>query len=413
MKTILSQKIIIFTEKITNRIEYIFDFIFHNFSGIDYKTTTDFDEFSQSILPKINFSNQFLENEINYKVDDILLEITIRKDVDYSILNEIGKCFYWLSRYEEYNSPNYLFDEHNRFLGSDLDYSKPIVDEICIKIQQKIKTKFPEIYFKQRVFKQINTHDVDYAWKYLHHSPKIKFGSLSKKILKGDFKEFQNQIKILNQQKKDPYDTFDYLKVLAEKHQIETVFFWLLGDYSTFDKNHHWKNNAQKNLINNISTWAKIGIHPSYQSNFDENKLTIEINRLEKISNQPIKKSRQHFIKLNFPYTYQQLLINEILEDYTMGFPHQLGFRAGTSTPFKWFDLSINQQTLLTIYPFVAMDVTLKNYLKLTPQQALEEIKRLKQTIKATNGTFITLFHQSNLNGDWTEWRKVYESIFK
>ena len=52
-------------------------------------------------------------------------------------------------------------------------------------------------------------------------------------------------------------------------------------------------------------------------------------------------------------------------------------------------------------------------YLKLTPQQALEEIKRLKQTIKATNGTFITLFHQSNLNEDWAEWRKVYESIFE
>jgi len=96
-----------------------------------------------------------------------------------------------------------------------------------------------------------------------------------------------------------------------------------------------------------------------------------------------------------------------------MGFPHQLGFRAGTSTPFKWFNLSTNQQTLLTIYPFVAMDVTLKNYLKLTPQQALEEIKRLKQTIKAINGTFITLFHQSNLNEDWAEWLKVYESIFE
>ncbi|MGV1002341.1 polysaccharide deacetylase family protein [Empedobacter falsenii] len=413
MKIILSQEIIIFTEKITNRIEYIFDFIFHDFSGIDYKTTTYFDEFSQSILPKINFSNQFLENEINYKVDEILLEIDINKNINYYTLNEIGKCFYFLSRYEEYIAKPEQFDQHNRFLGSDLDYSKPIVDEICIEIQQKIKAKFPKISFKQRVYKQINTHDVDYAWKYLHHSSKIKFGSLSKKLLKGDFKEFQNQIKVLNQQKKDPYDTFDYLKDLAEKHQVETIFFWLLGDYSTFDKNHHWKNKAQKDLINNISTWAKIGIHPSYQSNFEENKLTTEINRLEKIINQPIKKSRQHFIKLSFPHTYQQLLINEISEDYTMGFPHQLGFRAGTSTPFKWFNLSTNQQTLLTIYPFVAMDVTLKNYLKLTPQQALEEIKRLKQTIKAINGTFITLFHQSNLNEDWAEWLKVYESIFE
>ena len=413
MKTVLSQKIILFTEKITNRIEYIFDFIFHDFSGIDYKTTTDFQEFSQSDLPKINFSNQFIENEINLNVDEILLETSIRKDVDYSTLNELGKCFYWLSRYEEYIAKPEQFDEHNRFLGSDLDYSKPIVDEICLEIQHKIKTKFPEIYFKQRVFKQINTHDIDYAWKYLYHSPKIKYGSFFKKIVKGNFAEAKQQIKVLNQQKKDPYDTFDYLKTLAEKHQIETIFFWLLGDYSTFDKNHHWENEAQKKLINTIITWAEIGIHPSYQTNNQEDKLKTEINRLEKIINQPIKKSRQHFIKLSFPHTYQQLLINKISEDYTMGFPHQLGFRAGTSTPYKWFDLSTNEQTLLIIYPFVAMDVTLKNYLKLTPQQALEEIKQLKQTIKAVNGTFITLFHQSNLNEDWAEWRKVYESIFE
>ena len=413
MSIVLSQKIILFTEKITNRIEYIFDFIFHDFSGIDYKTTTDFQEFSQSDLPKINFSNQFIENEINLNVDEILLETSIRKDVDYSTLNELGKCFYWLSRYEEYIAKPEQFDEHNRFLGSDLDYSKPIVDEICLEIQHKIKTKFPEISFKQRVFKQINTHDIDYAWKYLYHSPKIKYGSFFKKIVKGNFAEAKQQIKVLNQQKKDPYDTFDYLKTLAEKHQIETIFFWLLGDYTTFDKNHHWENEAQKKLINTIITWAEIGIHPSYQTNNQEDKLKTEINRLEKIINQPIKKSRQHFIKLSFPHTYQQLLINKISEDYTMGFPHQLGFRAGTSTPYKWFDLSTNEQTLLIIYPFVAMDVTLKNYLKLTPQQALEEIKQLKQTIKAVNGTFITLFHQSNLNEDWAEWRKVYESIFE
>ena len=408
----MSQSILLFTEKITNRINYIFDFILCDFSGIDYKMTTDFNEFLQSNLPKINFSNHFFDNEINFNVDEILLEIDINKNINYYTLNEIGKCFYWLSRYEEYISPKDLFDEHNRFLGSDLDYSQPIVDLICIEIQKKISKKYPELNFRQRIFKQINTHDVDYAWKYLHHSPKIKFGSLFKKLVKGNFKEFQNQIKILNHKEKDPYNTYDYLKHLAEKHQIGTIFFWLLGDYSTFDKNHDWKNKAQQKLIKEISTWAKVGIHPSYQSNNDNTLLTTEINRLQIITNSEVKLSRQHFIKSHLPTTYQQLLTNQISEDYTMGFAHRLGFRAGTSTPYKWFDLSTNKQTLLTIYPFVAMDVTLKNYLKSTPELAISELKSLKQTIKNVNGTFITLFHQSNFSGEWLEWRTVYESIF-
>lgn len=408
----MTSNIIIYTEKITPRIEYIFDFIFREFSGINIKISSDSNEFQQINSPKINFSNQFLDHEINLTIDEILLENDIRSTINYHSLNPIGRCFYWLSRYEEYIAKPNQFDEHQRFLGSDLDYSQPIVDEICIEIQNQIKEKYPELNFKKREFKQINTHDVDYAWKYLHHSLTIKYGSLIKKLIKGDFKNLNEQLNVLSGKIKDPYDTFDYYRSLAEKHQIETIFFWLLGDYSTFDKNHAYQNKAQEKLIQSISTWAKVGIHPSYQSNLKKENLTLEINRLEKITQQPIKLSRQHFIKLQFPQTYQQLLTNNISADFTMGFAHKSGFRAGTSTPFKWFDLSKNETTLLTIYPFVAMDVTLKNYLKLTPEEAIIELKNLKQTIKKVDGTFITLFHQSNLNNDWLPWKKVYESIF-
>ena len=409
----MEPKLLIYTRKITSRIEYIFDFIFRNFSGIYFSIITDKQEFEYSNHPKINFSNQLIDEEINFNVDEILLENDIKVTTNYHSLNPIGKCFYWLSRYEEYIAQPNQFDEHQRFLGSAIDYSQPIVDLICIEIQNQIKEKYPTLQFKRREFKQINTHDVDYAWKYLHHSPIIKYGSLAKKIAKGDFKNLKHQINVLTQQEKDPYDTFDYYRSLAEKHQIETIFFWLLGDYSRFDKNHSHQNKMQIELIRSVSEWAKIGIHPSYQSNSSENQLKKEIHRLNQILNRATESSRHHFIKLSFPHTYQQLLTNGIKEDFTMGFAHKIGFRAGTATPFTWFDLSTNQQSPLTIYPFVAMDVTLKNYLNLTPEKAIEELKDLKEKTKHVNGTFITLFHQSNLNEDWTEWKKVYESIFK
>ena len=408
----LEPKLLIYTETITPRIEYIFDFIFRDFSGIEFQITSDLSFFKNSDLPRIHFSKHLFVHEINFSMDDIFLENDIFSTTNYHSLNPIGKCFYWLSRYEEYIAQPNQFDEHHRFLGSDLDYSQPTVDLICIEIQKQIKEKYPTLQFKEREFKQINTHDVDYAWKYLHHSPTIKYGSLAKKVVKSDFKNLKHQINVLTGQENDPYNTFDYYRSLAEKHQIETIFFWLLGDYSTFDKNHSHQNKKQIELIRSVSTWAKIGTHPSYQSNSSENQLKEEINRLNHILKQPIKSSRQHFIKLNFPRTYQQLLTNGIREDFTMGFPHKIGFRAGTSTPFKWFDLSKNQSTLLTIFPFVAMDITLRNYLKLTPQEAIKELNRLKQTIKKVNGTFITLFHQSNLAEDWLPWKKVYESIF-
>lgn len=412
ISTILNQFILIYTEQITNRIDYIFDFILRDFSGIDFKLTTNKEDFLNSNSPKINFSNHFFDNEINFQVDDILIEYEIRNDIDYHQLKEVGKCFFWLSRYEEYIAKPHQFDHHNRFLGSDLDYSQPIVDQIVLEIQKILNEKYPSIQFKEREFKQINTHDVDFSWKYLNKPFYEIMGSLGKKVLKGNISEFKKQLRVLSRREFDPYSKFDYLKKLAEKHNIETVFFWLLGDKTEFDRNINWKNQQQANLIRETNQWAKVGIHPSYLSNFNEFSQKNEIERLEYILNQKINKSRQHFIKLNFPSTYQQLLINGIKEDFTMGFAHRTGFRAGTSTPFKWFDLSTNQQTLLTTYPFVAMDVTLRNYMKLTTEEAILELKRLKQITKDVNGTFITLFHQSNFEEEWSDWKVVYESIF-
>lgn len=408
----MNQFILIYTEKNTNRIEYIFDFICCDFLGIDFKITTDVTEFINSDLPKINFSTHFFEDEINFQIDDILVENEIRDDVNYNQLSEIGKCFYWLSRYEEYIAQSHQFDHHKRFLGSELDYSKPIVDLIVLKIQKIIQLKYPHFQFNKREFKQINTHDVDFSWKYLNKPWFETIGSIGKKVLKGNFKEIKTQIDVLSHKIKDPYDQFNYIKQLSDKHKIESIFFWLLGDKTEFDRNLNWENQAQADLIKATNQWAKVGIHPSYISNFNESSQALEIKRLEKILNKKVLISRQHFIKLNFPNTYQQLLINGIKEDYTMGFAHKTGFRAGTSTPFKWFDLSTNQQTMLITYPFVAMDVTLRNYMKLTIEDAIIELKNLKNNVKEVNGTFITLFHQSNFEDEWSDWKIVYESLF-
>ena len=179
----LAPQLVIYTEIITPRIAYIFEFIFCDFSGIEYKIITDFSQFQQLDSPKINFSNHFLDQVINYQVDDILLQNDIHSSIKYTDLHPIGKCFYWLSCYEEYIANPEQFDQHQRYLGSNLDYSKPIVDIICLDIQSQIKAKYPEIQFKKRTFKQINTHDVDFAWKYLHHSSWKTIGSLAKKLI--------------------------------------------------------------------------------------------------------------------------------------------------------------------------------------------------------------------------------------
>jgi hypothetical protein len=147
----------------------------------------------------------------------------------------------------------------------------------------------------------------------------------------------------------------------------------------------------------------------------DETILKKEKERLESITNMPMEKSRQHYLRFSLPETYQKLIDLEIKEDHSMGYAGHVGFRASTCTPFYFYDLDFEIQTPLKIVPFALMDTTLNDYMELTPRQSLGKIRELKNEVKAVNGTFVTLFHNESLSNylRWKGWSKVYESMLK
>ena len=232
--------------------------------------------------------------------------------------------------------------------------------------------------------------------------------------------------------KNDPEHTFEYLEKLHKDHNLNPIFFWLLGDYATYDKNIDWDNKNLQRLIRKIAAQYQVGIHPSYQSNSDFEILKKEIQRLETIVKdtappqysgfKTTKISRQHYLKLTFPETYRNLLAAGITEDYTMGYADDIGFRAGIATPYFWYDLEREQATNLKIHPFAFMEVTIKEYLNLSPEEALEQVRPLIEATKEVGGTLITLWHNSTLTdsnapyetgSNWAGWRKVYEGILE
>jgi hypothetical protein len=421
------QELLIYTEKISPRTEYIFDFVLLEFSGLGFKFTTDLEEFKQSGFPKINFSNQTISDGIHLAPDGFLFDNGISEKVKFEELNEVGKIFFALSRYEEY-LPNEK-DQHDRISGKNKVYKTPFVDEWILKFQLELKQKYPQLNFKKREFELVLTCDVDQAWKYKHKGFKRTYGGFLIDFVKFDFPGISTRIQTILGLKKDPFDTFDIFKELTlrpfdklrvtqhiESHgghvEPQMIFFWLMADYGKFDKNNPVENLAFQNKIREISKWAECGIHPSYASNSNPEKIKMEIERLEKILGKKITKSRQHYIKLHFPKTYQMLIQNGIREDHSMGYADETGFRAGTCTPFFWYDLSKDEVRDLKIFPFCAMDVSMRNYMKLTIEESVQEIQRLKSEIQKVNGKMIVLFHNSNLNEEWKGWGKVMESLF-
>jgi hypothetical protein len=292
---------------------------------------------------------------------------------------------------------------------------KPVVDQMAIWIGEKICEKFPEFSEAKRQLQFVTTIDIDNAWAFKNKSLVIWLGATVKSLVTGQWNDLKMRFVVALGLRKDPYDTYKYILETYKGLLNHVRFFFLMGDRNQYDKNISHKNKVFRQLIVDLASVCEVGIHPSYGS---DQKLWVfekEKERLEEIIQQPVTKSRQHFLRLRLPKTYQNLLKSGISDDYTMGFASLVGFRAGTCTAFPFFDLSKNKRTELTVHPFQVMDAALKNHLHLKPDEALAIILELMLEVKKVNGTFISLWHNESLkdSGQWLGWRNVFEQVLE
>ena len=236
-----------------------------------------------------------------------------------------------------------------------------------------------------------------------------------KSIIALDFKEISERTKVLSGLNKDPFDTFDLQFSLQQKYNLKPIYFILFAQYAQHDKNIYVFNNEFKSLIKSIADYAEVGIHPSYASNNNPKKLFNEILLLSNVLNREVSKSRQHFLKLSFPYTYRNLIEADILQDFSMGYAAETGFRAGICDPFNFYDIDLESETKLKIFPFALMEGTLRDYHNISAYEALKHIKPIIDEVKAVNGTFISLWHNESLSNQkrWIGWHTVYEEMIK
>jgi len=429
--------LLIYSEKSGPRLQYVLDFIFSDVSATAYEHTTDVEQYVNSKESKINYSGQRIDAKeffissspfiyesslttnnidvIDFEETKALFPVSLDADIPFDVFSAV---FYMLSRYEEYQP--YIKDAHGRYKATDsiscingfLD--KPAVNIWIKSLIEKINKKLSvNLSLKAHKYNFINTIDVDIAYSYKNKGLYRNFFGYLRSLRYAKFDEISERTSVISGLRKDPFDTYDYIIDLQQKYNLNTIFFIHVGDYGAYDKNIPFKNNKFRDLIRHLSDYAEIGIHPSYESAAKPEKVRIEIERLSEIIKKDITKSRQHFLKLSFPKTYLTLIENKIKEDYTLGYASVIGFRAGTCTPFKFFDLDANQKTTLTIRPFSIMDGTLKDYQNKNSQEALQKISQQIDKVKSVNGEFISLWHNESLSnsGRWEGWSEVYEKM--
>lgn len=429
--------ILFYSDELTPRTEYTAKLIFTQILNTEIAFTSKSSEFLNSELPKINYSYEKFGDELYIKPHRFMhCKALIQPNIQ-TVWHEGEKyffesskdsvfpfdlfaaAFFLVSRYEEY-----LEKEHGKYKRFPAEKSilyktklleKPVVNIWAQMLAGKMKERYPEVEFPKSNFKFISTIDIDNAWAFSHKGFWRGLGALTKSFTKGEISEAKKRIHVWQGKGKDPYDTFGFLDSVFKGNENKVLYFFLLGDYKRYDKNISYKNKAYRKLIQETAQKYDVGIHPSYSSSKKKGKgkLYGEIKRLEEITGEKPAKSRQHFLRLKFPRNYRRLAKAGIKEDYTMGYSSQAGFRAGICTPYYFFDLKKETATNLKIIPFQVMDVTLRDYLNLSPDEAVNKVEQLMQEVKNVGGTFVGIWHNETVNdsGHWEGYRSVFEKM--
>jgi hypothetical protein len=450
--------VILYSHTITPRLQYIIDFISNEIPDANIQCTDNIQQFRQFSGPRFNYSTERLTtNELWLQPHHLLFEKGIRPhniecfekgnkkfffktegDFHFDIF---ASAFYLLSRYEEYLP--HKKDMYGRYAyENSLAYKEnflhlPVVNLWLNDFKKLLKEKYPQLNIQStftkarlndsvgqasvdksasggpRRFKIIPTYDIDIAYSYKHKGWERSIFGIFKSMSTRQWDMLKERWNVLEGKQKDPFDAYDWIDEVNEKYHLDPYYFFIVADKNgKYDKNISPQNEEMQSLIRRHAARYKIGIHPSWRSGDRPELVKKEKQTLEKITNNKITVSRQHYIRFKLPKTFRQLIDAGIQSDFSMGYGSINGFRASVASPFLWYDLEKEQRTELSLYPFCYMDANSFFEQKLTPREALEELRNYSSIIKSVDGLMITIWHNTFLGTDkmFEGWRGVYES---
>ncbi len=425
--------LLVYTHKISPRVKYVFKHICTRVLGVKVNFTTKIEDFIAHDSLKMSYTKQSLGKEFFVKSHDILFEQGL-SDLEINVQTwENTKCFfyngeksaipfdifaasfYMLSRYEEYLPQRN--DEYGRFVATEsLGYKndflhQPVVDIWAYKFKAALQEQFPDFKFPKKEYQVKPIIDVPAPYNYKLKGVMRTLGGTIKDLSRFRFKSLYVRYATLFGFIHDPYDTFKYIINKQKQTSFKFLVFFFIGAYSTFDKGININKRKYVSLIKHLSDYCNVGLKASYFSVKNVAILKREKLQMEEVINTSLTTSRFSFSKLSMPESYRNLVQLEINEDYTMGFINHLGFRAGSCTPFLFYDLDYEVQTPLKICPFQLMDFALLKHTSLLDKK--KALGSLINEIKRVNGMFVPIFHNYTFSkaDRWKGFKDVFNLI--
>ncbi|SDM19246.1 DUF7033 domain-containing protein [Pedobacter antarcticus] len=345
-------KLLVYVPLLTPRIKYIFNFIFTDILHTQVGFSSNLQEYNESDLPKISYASRPVKDELFFKQDEFLLGHSIKPPtirtsiygdmiVPFAVEGGIlpfdifAASFYFVSRFEEYLP--FEADENGNFPAEQ-------------SLQSKLKLlEFPVIDGWAMLLKNI----------LLKQYPGLHFGK----------KKFEITPLICL-----------YPSTAGSSFNLFKQVFTHFGSLLKFKK----QVRTQPGKLSNLQLFL-VGQHTQHNLNAVYfYRPALEVDSVT---------DRQ----LVFPNSYLHLIKHGLQKDYRMGYLNKPGFRAGTCTPFYWYDLQLEKMTHLRIHPVPVNDLILKQSRTFDKDKIHDQWGTMINHVRKLEGSFYMVWHKDTL----------------
>ncbi len=295
-----------------------------------------------------------------------------------------GTCFFYLAFI-----PELVLDQkdpHRRFTPLDYSglYDLPVVDHQINLLAQVASIVEPEIKSPSKDLVIRPSIDIDHPEKF--------------RGFKGEIKKALGSLRGDQEVKGEPY--LERAKELVGKMNslgfCPDLFFLIKAD----DENRS-QIDGIKRLLKSLEGLKFNALwHPSYMSmDLDKALLEDEKIKFEGLIGTKCNSSRQHYLRYEYPLTFQKLREIGIENDHSVGWSTYVGFRAGTTRSFPLFDPLKREALGIREFPLALMDRSFmrKEFLN-DPRKVRKELNSRIDKIMKVGGELNILFHNSTFD---------------
>lgn len=421
--------LLIHTQKVTPRIDFTFKHILSRILGLEIAFTTTVEDFIAHQGPKLSYGKKPMGNEFFIQSFGLLTQLGV-EDVAISVrpwdetvcffqvseksampFDIFSATFYLISRYEEYLP--HVKDDFGRFppeesLGFKEGFLlQPVVDIWAYKLKTELKRIFPDIIFPFRLPTVHSLVCVQQPYKYAKKGFIRSLAGLTKDVSKFRLMEILNRFKVLTGFRKDPLDVYDWLINAIKGSKNKLTVFFLLGEHARLRDGFNSKRKNFKWLVKLMGDYVEVGLLFSDDALINLEMLKSEKQQLEANTHRTLRSSLNNNYLVQLPDLYRNLLEQEIEQDFSMVYENTPGFRAGTCTPFLFYDLDYEIKTPLIIHPVA---FTTEGFNHKYESDSLQRISNIYTSVMNLNGTFSIFFR----NVDFIEhksndiWRNLF-----